>query len=262
MVAPDLDGPFDDFIERMTDIRRIVCAIESSYRTPGALTTARLGVDLTTIGPTTSNNVNSMAVVFLASSYEEFIREEISECASYLCTKYATLPDQIRHSVRNSYWSTTLQRLGFNRNILSKDMPKVPDAAILMKVRLLLDAAQVFVVSDDASRLDASTAVHHSNNFRPKVVDEIAARVGIPNLTARTAEGPKIRTHFSVATSAAAAKLLRMKLDEFYDRRNEIVHSLNSTTGYGVDIILEWIVLFELVAESMKNTLTRATATW
>ncbi len=262
MAAPDFDGPFDDFIERMNDIRRIVCAIESSYRTPGALTTVRMGVDLTAIGPTTSNNVNSMAIVFLASSYEEFIREEVSECARYLCTQYATLPDQVRHGVRSSYWATTLQRLGFNRNILSKDTPKVPDAATLSRVRLLLESAQVFVVSDDASRMDASTTVHHNNNFRPRVVDEIAARVGVPNLTARTAEGPKIRTHFSVAGSTAAAKLLRLKLDEFYDRRNEIVHSLNSTSGYGVDIVMDWIKLFELVAESMKNALARATAAW
>ena len=262
MTAPDFDGPFDDFIERMNDIRRIVCAIESSYRTPGALATARRGVDLRTIGPTTSNNVNSMAIVFLASSYEEFIREEISECARHLCTKYASLPDPVRHGVRNSYWSTTLQRLSFSRSILSKDAPKIPDAAILSKVRLLLESAQVFVVSDDASRIDPSTAVHHGNNFRPRVVDEIAARVGVPNLMARTAEGPKIRTHFSVAGSTAAAQLLRQKLDEFYDRRNEIVHSLNSTAGYGVDIVLEWITLFELVTESMKSALARATAAW
>ena len=181
MAAPDLKGPYDEFVERLNDIRRIVCAIESSYRMPGVLSTARVGVDLSTIGPTTSNNTNSMALVFLASSYEEFVREEISECARLLCSSYPALPEQVRHSVRGSYWSSTLQRLGYARNILTKTNPKIPDLAVLTKIRPMLEAAQLFVVGDDSSRIDAATTVHHSNNFRPRVVDEIAGHIKIKN---------------------------------------------------------------------------------
>lgn len=262
MPTPDLQGPYDDFVERLDDIRRIVCAVESCYRNPGLVTTARANVDLAGIGPTTSNNTNSMALVFLASSYEEFVREEISECARLLCSKYLTLPDQVRHAVRNSYWTTTLQRLGLMRSILTKVDPRTPDSVVLTKIRPMLDVAQLFVVGDDPSRIDAATTVHHSNNFRPNVVDDIGKRVGVPNLIKRTAEGSRIKTYFGVATAAAAASHLQPKLDEFYDRRNEIVHSLSSTSGYGVDYVLDWITLFEVVADSMKDALSRAISSW
>ncbi|MFA7332610.1 MAG: HEPN domain-containing protein [Candidatus Delongbacteria bacterium] len=203
-----------------------------------------------------------MALVFLASSYEEFVREEISECARLLCSKYPSLPDPVRHKIRNSYWTTTLQRLSRDKNILTKSNPQTPDTTVLTKIRPMLDAAQLFVISDDPSRLDAATTVHHSNNFRPRVVDEISARVGISDLVKRTAEGTRVKKYFGVATAAEAANFLRPKLDEFYDRRNEIVHSLSSTAGYGVDYVLDWITMFDAVADSMKNALSRAISTW
>lgn len=262
MPVPDLTGPLDEFVERLNDVRRIICAVEASYRSPKALTTARPGIDLSLVAATTSNNANSMALVFLASSYEEFVRQEISECANYLCTKYRSLPDAVRHNVRKSYWSTTLQKLSFSKSILTKTPPSVPDVTVLTKIRLMLESAQLFVVGDDPTRLDASTAVHHSNNFRPAIVDEIAGRVGIQNLVGRTAEGRKVRVYFGVSTSKEAAKSLRLKLDEFYSRRNEIVHSLSSTSGYGVDVLLDWINFFEIVADSMKDAMSREVAAW
>jgi hypothetical protein len=179
-----------------------------------------------------------------------------------LCTKYPSLPDSVRHTVRNAYWSTALQRLGFARSILTKANPKSPDPTVLTKIRPLLESTQQFVIGNDASHIEAATMAHHSNNFRPKVVDEIAGRIGVPNLINRTAEGVRVKTYFGVATAAAAAALLRPKLDEFYDRRNEIVHSLSSTAGYGVDYVLDWISLFDVVADSMKDALSRAIAAW
>jgi RiboL-PSP-HEPN len=262
MSVPDLQGPYDDFLERLNDIRRIVCTVESCYRQPSALNTHRANINFSEVGPTTSNNTNSMALVFLASSYEEFVREEISECAKLLSSKYSSLPDALRHGIRSAYWNTSLQRLNYAKHILTKSEPKTPDSLTLNKIRPILELAQLFVINDDSSRIDPITTVHHSNNFRPSVVDEIAGRIGIKNFTTRTAESTRIKTHFGVGTGNAAAKEMRHKLDEFYDRRNEIVHSLSSTTGYGVDYVLDWITLFDAVAQSMKDALERAIATW
>lgn len=262
MPAADLQGPYDEFLERLVDIRIIVGAVEACYRQPGALTATRPNIDLSLVGPTTSNNTNSMALVFLASSYEEFVREEISECAKLLTSKYSSLPDQVRYSVRNSYWKASLQRLKYAQNILTKTQPKTPDAATLSKIRPIIEVAQLFVINDDPTRIDPATAVHHSNNFRPRVVDEIAERIGIKKLTARVAEGTRIKTYFGVATAGAAANLLSPRLDDFYDRRNDIVHSLSSTAGYGVDYVLDWISFFDAVAESTKDALGREIADW
>lgn len=203
-----------------------------------------------------------MAIVFIASSYEEFIREELSETASMLCDCYANIKPSVRFSIRNAYWKASLQRLSKSKSILTKSDPQSPDPMILAEIRPMLDVAHAFVVDDSATRLDAKTVVYHSNNFRPEVVDELGARLGIKNLTQRTADAPRIKTYFSTSRTKDSYALLKNKLDEFYIKRNEIVHSLNSSSGYGVDYVLDWIALFELVAQSTIEALQRATAEW
>jgi hypothetical protein len=90
----------------------------------------------------------------------------------------------------------------------------------------------------------------------------MASRLGIKNLIDEVADCSKLRSRFGVSTKKAAAEKLRGKLDEFYDRRNIIVHSLNGTSGYAVNIIIDYTDLFEEVAESIKNVLTKTTGTW
>lgn len=262
MPAPDLQGPYDEFVERLGDIRKIVGTVESCYRQPGVLATTRPDIDLNAVGPTTSNSANSMSLVFLASSYEEFVREEISECARLLSSKYDSMSDRVRHTVRSSYWKTTLQRLNYTKGILTKTEPKTPDVATLARIRPIIEVAQLFVINDDPTRIDPATTVHHSNNFRPRVVDEIAARIGIEKLTRKVANGARVRAYFGVTSASASASKLAPKLDEFYDRRNEIVHSLSSTSGYGVDYVLDWLSFFDIVAESTKIALGQTISNW
>ncbi len=262
MTQPDLQGPYDEFVSRLKDIRRIACAMESCYRNPSLIQSSRPTADLAGIGATTSNNVNSMAIVFIASSYEDFVREELTACANYICSNYTLTSDTVKHNIRNAYWKSTLQQLGYSKSILTQTKPNVPDPAIIAKIRSLLESASMLVLDDNPSQIDTTTVVQHNNNFRPHVVDEISARIGIRNLIARTAEGTKIKTYFGVATGADAAKRLRLKLDDFYARRNQVVHSLSSISGYGVNDVLDSIDLFDAVADSMRLALTKVVSNW
>lgn len=262
MAAADLQGPFEDFRERTFQIRSIIVAIETAAKSPGLIKTSRVDIDVNKIGPKTGNTVNAMSLIFLASSFEEFIREEIAQCAGYMIDRYAGLKDEIRHGVRSSYWAATLERLKFSRSILTKKKPKIPDGAVVGKVRALIEAAQGFVINDDANFLEPTVFAQHSNNFRPHVVNEIALRLGITEFIGKVADTGKIKSYFGVSKKADAADKLRAKLDEFYDRRNETVHSLNGATGYAVDVILDYLEVFELTAESAKSVLAKELATW
>lgn len=261
MPLPDLQGPYDDFLGRTFQIRAIVVSIESTIKAPNALTTTR-PVDLTRIGPQTSNTVTAMSLVFLASSFEEFVREEISQCSGYMAERYAHLADEARHSIRNAYWGAALERLRFAQSILTKKKPKVPDATSIAKVRVLLDSVQGFVVRDDASLLDRTMFAQHSNNFRPHVVNEIANRLGITELLNKASDSNRLRSYFGVTKKTEVSERLLAKLGEFYDRRNEIVHSLSSSTGYAVDVVLDYIELFEATADSIRNALLKELAKW
>jgi hypothetical protein len=65
-----------------------------------------------------------------------------------------------------------------------------------------------------------------------------------------------------VTTAKEAADTLVLRLDAFYDVRNNIIHSLNSNTGLGVEVIFGYLELFEATAESIKNILAAELSAW
>ena len=262
MSAPDLQGPLSDFMDRTAELRRIVAAIEALARDSRKPTISRPAVDLSKVGPASSNTVNAMSLVFLASSFEEFVREEIKQCSSELAAKYPSLPVELKHSVRNSYWTTSVERLKFVKTILTKQKPKALDPAAISKLRVIVDGTKGFVVDDDPNFLDATTMVHHSNNFKPHVVDAIGMRIGVPSLIDSASEYSKLKTYFGTTTKAETSERLRAKLNEFYDRRNEIVHSLSAVAGYGVDSVFDYADFFEALTDCIKSTLLKAITKW
>jgi hypothetical protein len=71
MPAADLEFALAEFKERTKQIREIMAVVESAGRTPAALSTHRAGIDLSQVSVSTSNTANSMALIFLASAFEE-----------------------------------------------------------------------------------------------------------------------------------------------------------------------------------------------
>ncbi len=262
MAGLDLQGPLTEFLERTSELRRIVAAIEALSKDTSKLQTTRPGIDLKKVGSTSGNTVNAMALVFLASSFEEFVREEIKQCTSELSVRYHALSADKKQAVRNVYWATSLSRLNFIKSILTREKPQVLDTLAITKLRSLIECTKGFVLDEDSAHLDASTMVHHSNNFKAHVVDELSRRIGIESLIDSAGESSKLKAYFGTSTKADTSKRLRAKLNEFYDRRNQIVHSLSAAAGYGVDAILDYLEFFELFADSIKAALGKAVATW
>lgn len=260
MPAADLEGPLTDFKERTKQIREIMAVVEAASRSPKALTTQRPGIDLSQISARTGNTANSMALIFLASGFEEFVREEAIQCAHYLVDKYASMQASTRHAIRDTYWFVSRERLKFMKTILAKK--DILDMAQIAQVKSVLDALQGFVVNDDASKFTTSTFGYHSNNFRPGVVAEIFKRLDIKQLMPQLGENTKLKNYFGVTKKDECASKLTAKWDEFYDRRNETVHSLGGNTGYAVEIVLGYIELFELTADALKSVLKKTLDTW
>lgn len=259
MSAADLDGPLTDFRERTKQIREIMTVVESASRSPHALTSHRIGVDLSQVSTRTGNTANSMALIFLASTFEEFVREEAIQCGNYLMDKYSRMPDASRHAIRDAYWFASRERLKFIKSVLVKN---IPDPALIAQVRSALDALHGFVVNDDASKLVAATFGYHPNNFRPDAIAEIFKRLNIKQLVVQLGENSKLKSYFGVTKKDECASKLSSKWNEFYDRRNETVHSLGGSSGYAVEVVFGYIELFELTAEALKSVLTKALATW
>ncbi|WP_262030271.1 HEPN domain-containing protein [Microvirga sp. Mcv34] len=262
ITAIDLESPFLDFQKRIKHLRAIMVAIEVSAKTPLPSTPHRADVDLSIIGLTTSNTTNSMCIVFLASSFEEFFREEITQCGNYIASKYSSISEDIRIALRGSYWQICIERLRLSQNIITKNKPRSIDLKVVTEARSILESATGFPIGNDATTINGAYFPHHSRNFRPHVVEEIAARIGLSNLLQRVSDSNRLRAHFGVTKKAEVEPKLRAKLESFYITRNDIVHSLNSSTGYGVDYVFDYMEFLEIFAESVKNTLHRHVSSW
>ncbi|MGO4265118.1 MULTISPECIES: hypothetical protein [unclassified Stenotrophomonas] len=200
-----------------------------------------------------------MSLIFLASAFEEFVREQAIQCGNQLAENYAEMPTKSKNTIRDSYWSVSRDRFKFTRSILLKN---TPDPLLLARVKLALSAMQGFVIDDDASKLDSQAFGHHSNNFRPAIVVEIFGRFAIRGLMDQLGENTRLKNYFGVSTKKECSEKLIAKWNEFYDRRNETVHSLSGKTGFAVDAIISYIELFELTAEALRAVLAKTLKSW
>ena len=260
MPTADLDGPLADFFARTKQIRAIIASIEAAGRGHATIKTTRPDACLEMLSSQTSSTANAMSIVYLASSYEEFVRQEIEQCALYLVDRYKYLEEPLRHHVRNRYWQGCITRLSRQKKILSEK--KQLDVAVLSDLKLVLGSTDGFVIGDDAATLLAPIYLQHPHNFRPHVVDEIAGRIGVYNLMDKAADSNKLRAHFGMTHKKDVYTKLVSSLNEFYETRNKIVHQLSNNAGYGVDAVVRYIELFEATGDSIKTVLGRSIARW
>lgn len=259
MPTADLEFALVQFKERTKQIRQIMAIVESAGRSSTTITTHRVGIDLSRISLSTGNTANSMALILLASAFEEFVREEAIQCGNQLMDKYSTLPPNDKFAIRDAYWSVSRERLKNMKSILVSNSP---DPNLLAGVGSALGALQGFVVEDNASKLDSQTFGHHSVNFRPATVVDIFKRFAVKTLTVQLGENVKLKNYFGVTTKHECSAKLTAKWNEFYDRRNQTVHSLGGASGLAVDAILDYIEFFELIADALKSILAKTLISW
>lgn len=260
--AIDLAGPLQEFLDRTQQIRAVPAMVEAVTRDSAAIVSTRAAVQFPSVPRSVMNTANSMSVVFLASSFEEFVREEIREAARYLGQQYASVPADTKLTARNGYWSVFLDKVRRANTIVTNKPSFAIDVAKFAEVRVLVDGAAGFVVSDDPATIDVGMFSHHANNFRPHVVDQIAARIGIKSLIRDSADYAGVKAHFGVTKKNDSYELLVAKLDTFYRLRNTIVHSTSVAQGVGIELLYEYIELFEALADGIRGSLAKHVAAW
>ncbi|HEX5181882.1 MAG TPA: HEPN domain-containing protein [Allosphingosinicella sp.] len=203
---------------------------------------------------------NSMAWVFLASSFEEFYREMISQSAAQIFSNFPGMADEFRTTTRASYWDVCLQKLRFTQRITTKGKPVRIDSELLSKARVVIESAAKMVIGNDAEGVDEKLVAFHMNNFKPHVVDEIGRRIGVSSVIRSVSGTRDIKNIFPGKVNDVEIQL-RAALTEFYDIRNEIVHSLSSAAGQGLSNVETRLSMFETFGRSIKSVLQGHLAT-
>ena len=251
----DLEGPLEDFFGRTAQIRAVVQLVDAASKSGSMLTEqGQQAIEEWGLSGKSAIAANSMAWVFLASSFEEFYREMISQSAAQIFSIFPKMSDEFRTIARASYWEVCLQKLRFTQKITTKSKPVRIDGDLLAKAKIVVDSAAKMVISNDSDGVDEKLVAFHTNNFKPHVVDEIGRRVGVSSMIRSVSGTRQIKDMFPGKINDVEIQL-RSALTEFYDTRNEIVHSLSSAAGQGLSNVETRLGMFEAVGRAIKSVL-------
>jgi hypothetical protein len=203
-----------------------------------------------------------MSLIFIASAWEEFIRDVLGQCVPYLGERYVSRPEHEMHKLRNRYWEASLDKLQFSKSILGKGNPKAPDASTLAVIKQIVRSVQGFVVDGDPRCIEPLVIANHPNNFRYDAVQQLARRFGIDDLLGKAAASASICQYFGQESQKDSVRHFKKQLDDFYVERNDTVHSLGNKYGVATDVIFRYTKFFELAAEVVCDVLKMEMGRW
>lgn len=176
------------------------------------------------------------AMVLLASHFEEYIRQQIEEYAKALIEEYQNLEDDFRESLIDVYWRAGSAKL--NRIKPRGD----PDWGA--KARILLRSLNDYPVDENIGVFDPKLICEHENNMRWETIADMCKRVGVKKMSDRMFSNTEFRDQVGTTRRDDFARAIRRKMNEFYEIRNGIVHSIAQNSGIGPSIFLEWSSFF------------------
>ena len=211
-MAAEVDAIAEDFSRELEAIRGFLARAEITDD-------RRSGID-STIRVAASN----ASLLLLAASFEEFIRELVRESCASLFRTAARFGD-IPASVAAAAWERSLyilRGLGYGR-------PGFDRSAAASSLQTL----DAFCLREETS-IDVSELIgYNQNNMRAREINDMFKRVGISDICGLVGSRMVIVEFFGAANPNIAHARFVGHLDEFYESRNEIAHSIGSVRGTG-----------------------------
>ena len=239
-MATEFELISEDFDEELRVIRDLVDG--TSVRQTRAAPRARVAL------------ANS-ATLLLAATFEEFVRQMAVACARLTVAKAKSvrhLPDRLVDTA----WRTTMKRLGEIRLRLNTGEAAINTS--LADARREFDTVYAFCTGDLDQEI-FGRVVQNENNMRPDEINRIFRRCGLKDIVRQTASDEKILTFFSEDEPDRACQKLRATLNDFFERRNRIAHSLNPQSSSSPGQIGRDVEVFSSVGKALCQALEAET---
>ena len=110
----------------------------------------------------------------------------------------------------------------------------------------------------DLSKNIYTDLIHNENNMRPGQINSLFKISGLSDVCFETAGKKPLLDNFGEDDAGKAHGRLLKTLEEFFDRRNYIAHSLNTSQSSGQDQVLKDITIFKAFGKSLCETLEKA----
>ena len=196
------------------------------------------------------------ATLLLAATFEEFVRSMARAVARKVvqtASSFSQLPSKLATTAwRRTMKSMTQLRIDNRNRFLSSD-GRTSDP------RSRFDGIYEFC-KGDLSQDIYSDLVFNENNMRPGEINSLFSVSGLGNVCHRvSSKGPLVQ-HFKEDDEGRSHGELLSFLNDFFNRRNTIAHSLNTHQSSSADLIRYDITTFRAFGQSLCETVERYTS--
>ncbi len=186
------------------------------------------------------------AVLLLAALFEEYIRQQAKtafKSKADRSTDMSGFPEKVTSKI----WRKSLEllaRQSFDEILRNKTSTDARVRAII-----------AFCLDEDV-KSDVSHAIaHNENNMRPDEINGIFSNIGVKNVIGLTCKNSIFRDFLNEDAVDRASAKLRLRIEEFFRRRNGIAHAIQLGMSSGPTELEQDIEFFRQFAQALSTTL-------
>ncbi|MEG4379181.1 MULTISPECIES: MAE_28990/MAE_18760 family HEPN-like nuclease [unclassified Microcoleus] len=195
-------------------------------------------------------SINS-ATLLLAATFEEFVRETGRQYAREVVCRTASVVDLPRRLTATA-WKRALENMARAR--IDTGGTATPLLHIATDARSEFEAICKFLEGDISQNIYKHIA-HNENNMRPDQINAIFKVSDLNNIFSKISDNDIVKVYLDELDSTKANLKLRIALNDFMDKRNDIAHNLNPGSSVSAEQLLYDVNLLRAVALAMAMCL-------
>lgn len=190
--------------------------------------------------------------LLLAATFEEFIRDMGRQFARELVGRAVT-PLDLPRKLSATAWKRALE--GLARAKIDTGGTNQSLDFIAKNARIQFDAICNFI-SGDLSQDIYQSLVHNENNMRPSEINAVFKICDLTDICLKFSDNLVFLNYFEESEAGKAHGLFLIRLNDFFERRNQIAHSLNAASSESPDQLFKDIEMFKVTALALAETLS------
>lgn len=200
-------------------------------------------------------SINAVTLL-LAATFEEFVRQMALEKARSVVDRASNLTE-VPDVLLETAWRRTLDDVSKSKvqRPTKRDTITATAAAAYPK----LDALRKFLGGDIAQDI-FEALIHNENNMRYGEINSLFKVSGTTKICHKICDEGALKAHLDEQDTGKVDGQVLQKLEEFFERRNTIAHSLNAAASVGPETVRDEIKFFEAMAVDLSCWLDKSIA--